>query len=120
MRFLPRLSLLARFSLLSVVTMAIIAVLLARFLQTRVEDRAVADAKETAETIIQTAVLGHVAPSDWGDHLSAQRLDAIDGDLDAENVRGLGVLVVTLYNPDRRIVYSSERREVGTRGDDEI
>src|SRR3954452_2861030 len=120
MRFIPRLSLLARFSLLSVVTMAVIAVLLARFLQTRVEDRAVAGAKETAQTIVQTAVLGHIAPGDWRGHLSEQRLDTIDGDLDSENVSGLGVAAVELYSPQRRVVYASERREVGKPGDDEL
>jgi diguanylate cyclase (GGDEF)-like protein len=113
---LPRFSLLARFSALSLITMLLIGFALARVLQDRIEDRAVANAKQTAQLLVQAGVRKHIVARDWNGDLSDARLDAIDRSIRGEGIYELGVERVKLFNDRHEIVYSNDRAQIGTPG----
>jgi diguanylate cyclase (GGDEF)-like protein len=114
-RVFSRFSLLARFSALSLVVMLLIGMVLARFLQDRVEDRAIANAKQQAQTIIQTAVRDHIAPNDWNGVLSEERLNDIDDALELKQLDELDVERVKLFNAEGTLIYSGDRTQLGLR-----
>src|SRR4051812_11726248 len=120
-RVVSRFSLLARFSALSLMVMLLIAFGLARVLQDRVESRATANAKQQAQTIIQTAVRDHIAPGDWtGGVMSKARLDDMDDALELKQLDDLDVERVNLFNPTGELIYSGDRDELGVQGEPDV
>ncbi|MEA2449405.1 MAG: hypothetical protein QOG63_1337 [Thermoleophilaceae bacterium] len=119
-RVLSRFSLLARFSALSLAVMLLIGVVLALFLQDRIESRATANAQQQAQTIVQTAIRDHIAPGDWNGVLSEARLNDIDDGLLLKHLDALDVERVNLFNPKRTLIYSGKRDELGIKGEPQV
>src|SRR4051794_29171506 len=109
-----RLGLLGRFSVLSLVSLALLGLVLAHFFANRIHDRAVATAAQEAELMVNFGITPQLAGADLGQKMSPEAINTLDSLLHA-GYTSHPVKEIRIYNAHRRVVYSDNRRSVGTR-----
>jgi diguanylate cyclase (GGDEF)-like protein len=108
-----RLSLLSRFSILSLLVIAAIGVVIGTMLQQRIERRGLLEAERTAEVLATVGIQPHLEPGSLRAPFNPAQLDAIDARLQAASFKELGISRVKLFNAQGTIVYSDDREIVG-------
>jgi len=106
------LSLLARFSLLSLLAVLALGTALATVLERRVRERALAGAETSAHTIVAGTVLDAFVPNDWPG-LSEERRREVDGEIEVKHLHSAGVRAVKVFNAGTQLIWSSDGRGVG-------
>jgi diguanylate cyclase (GGDEF)-like protein len=114
-RRLRDLSLLGRFSLLSLLVVLALGVVLSAFLARLLEQRAVDNAQASARAIALTAAQQHLTRLDLGGELTPRRLDELDEHLHNSRMASLGVQRVKVFGPTGELVYSDDRTMLGER-----
>src|SRR5918998_3022833 len=115
----PHLSLLAKFSVLTLICVVAFGAALAVALREQVEDRAAADARDLARETANDLADEHVMPTDLEHGLDAEKLSAIDRSIEVLLLRGT-IRNAKIYDGAGRLVYSLKRDEIGERHDGEI
>jgi diguanylate cyclase (GGDEF)-like protein len=111
---LPRLSLLAAFSLLSLVLITGLAVVLGLVLHSRFERRAVLDAKRLAEVVTRVGVYPHVKPGELrAGPLSADRVTELNELLRGSVIEDARFARVKLYALDGHVAWSDDADAIG-------
>src|SRR5215210_3169595 len=108
-----RLSLLSRFSILSLLVIAAIGVGVGAMLHQRIERRGLIDAMRAAEVLTAVGLQPHLRPELLGSPLTLEQIDGFDARLQQSSFDELGITRVKLFNADGRIVYSDERSIIG-------
>jgi diguanylate cyclase (GGDEF)-like protein len=113
MSFLRR-SPVARFSVVSLVTMAALAALLGVLLQRRIADRALDSAARTSAVIGEIAVRRYIPRHEYAQGLSFGTELRLDEHLQGQDLKELGVAKVKVFNTRRELIYTNTG-EVGGR-----
>ena len=108
-----RWSLLARFGVMSVVALGILAGALAHVLKGQIEARALAGAEAVGVLIARAGVQPNLTPSDVRDGMSPQRIDELDRRLQASVLGDTGIERIKIMDASSRIVYSDKRDTIG-------
>jgi diguanylate cyclase (GGDEF)-like protein len=118
----PRLSLLGKFSLLSLVLMVGLGLVLASVLEGQIERRALANAEQLARVTAQVGVAPRLVKRDLDRPMSQVRLAQIDTDLRQSGLADVGLKRVKIFNSRAELVYSDDRRLIGKseRGSDRL
>jgi diguanylate cyclase (GGDEF)-like protein len=116
--FVDRLGLLGRFSVLSLVCLAALGLVLAHFFSARIHDRAVNSAAQEAELIVNFGITPQISGADLDQKLSPEAITALDGLLHA-GYTSHPVKEIRIYSSHRRVVYSDNRKVVGSVEDDD-
>jgi diguanylate cyclase (GGDEF)-like protein len=106
---LPRLGLLGRFSLMSLIPIVLLGLVLAHTLRSQVRARSLANARQTAELISKSAIQANVSPDDVERGLTARRVRVLDKELRDSRI-ATEVARIKLWNRKNRIVYSDDRQ----------
>jgi diguanylate cyclase (GGDEF)-like protein len=109
----PQLSLLVKFSLLSLLAIGLMGAALAHVLKDQIRERAAADAERMATRIANDLVDQHVTRPDLEFGLSDEHLRSLDQSIDALVLRGT-IRNAKLFNARGEVVYSLDRSEIGT------
>ena len=107
-------SLLEKFALVGVVPIVALGVVLGYYLKQKIEQRALANAREVAVLTSEVGLLPHLTPADLEHGLSAERERALDAALANSSV-GDKIARIKVWNLDRRIVYSDAKDAIGRR-----
>ena len=116
---LPRLSLLARFSLVSLLVTVLVGGGLGVALERRVEQRGLREAERVAETVALIGVQPRLRAADLAGPLPAWRIAELDAELGGGFLAGAGVERIKLFDRAGRIVYSDDAGIIGTDGNPE-
>jgi diguanylate cyclase (GGDEF)-like protein len=108
-----RLSLLGRFSLMSLVVIAALGLAIGITLKQQIEARALTRAVQVAEVIAEVGIQSRLAPEDMVGGLSDERLDQLDGVLQSRFSRGHLVERVKVFNRRGAIIYADDRSIIG-------
>lgn len=111
-------SLLARFSLLSLVAVAVLGGVLAHVLRGQIERRALTNAAQSAVLVSRFGIQPQLFAAELNDGLSSEAVAALDQRLRA-GYTSEGVAAVVIFNRARKIVYSSDQRLIGKTASDE-
>ncbi len=117
LRRAPHLSLLAKFSLLTFLCMAVLGAALAVALRGQIHDRAAADARDLAQRIANDVIDEHVRVQDLEHGLDGQTLADIDLSIEMLLLRGT-IKNAKIYDGTGRVVYSLQRDQLGAREED--
>jgi diguanylate cyclase (GGDEF)-like protein len=105
--------LLGHFSVVSFVLIAVLGVVLAQVLRRQIEERALSNARESAEQIVRLGIQPQLTPADLDSGLERERFRQLDRavhvDLNTGSLAGLRV-----YNRDGRVVYADDDSLIGT------
>ena len=109
---LPKIGLLGRFSLLSLLVTVALGIALACTLESQIRTRAIQDASSSAQLVARFGIQPQLSPAALRDGLSPEAIAALD-----DLLRGgySGGTIVTLEVEDRkgRVVYSNRKSEIG-------
>jgi diguanylate cyclase (GGDEF)-like protein len=111
----PHLSLLAQFSILSLLCVVILGAALVLVMRDQIHDRAATISRVMAQSIANDIADEHLTGRDLERGLDTKKLNAIDRRIEVLVLRGR-IRMAKIYDPDGRIVYSFDRREIGRRG----
>ena len=117
-RRIARFPLLGRFSVLSLLGVALLGVAVGLALHARIQHRAVADARRLAVAVARTGAQSALTPADLRGPVSAARAGELDERL-GRPLAASGVLRAKVYNASGQVVYADDRSLMGAR-DDEI
>jgi diguanylate cyclase (GGDEF)-like protein len=112
-RLTERLGLLGRFSVLSLVSLAALALVLAHFFDARIHDRALASSSQEAELITRFGITPQISGADLTRGLSPEAITALDGLLHA-GYTSYPVKEIRIWSARGRVVYSNDRKVIGT------
>jgi diguanylate cyclase (GGDEF)-like protein len=107
-----RLSLLGRFSLMSLAVIAALGLAMGITLKRQIEDRALSRAAQLAEVVAELGVQSRLQPADLDGRLPASRVRALDRAL-SNFATDRGVKRLKVFNDDGRIVYSDDHAIMG-------
>src|SRR3954447_18244388 len=110
--FADRLGLLGRFSVLSLVSLALLGLVLAHFFSNRIHDRAVATAAQEAELMVNFGITPQLAGADLDQRMSPEAINTLDSLLHA-GYTSHPVQEIRIYSAHGRVVYSDNRKVVG-------
>lgn len=113
---LGRLSLLDKFSLLSLACLVVLGGALGQVLSAQIERHALHEAEAATEAAARIVTHSVLAPNDLRRGISSARMPALDSELKAEN-GSRTVVHAKIYDRLRRVVYSDDRGEIGDVGD---
>jgi diguanylate cyclase (GGDEF)-like protein len=113
-----RLSLLGRFSLMSLAVIAALGLAMGLTLKAQIEDRALARASQLAEVVAELGVQSRLQPGDFDGALPASRVRALDSAL-SDFTADRGVERLKVFNGRGRIVYSNDHALIGRVEEDE-
>jgi diguanylate cyclase (GGDEF)-like protein len=108
-----RLSLLGRFSLMSLAVIATLGVAIGITLKQQIESRALTRAVQVAEVIAEVGIQSRLAPEDMRGGLPGERLDQLDRVLRSRFSRGHLVERVKVFNESGTIIYADDRSLIG-------
>src|SRR5918995_1026952 len=117
LRRAPHLSLLAQFSLLTFLCVAVLGAALAVALKQQIHDRAAADARDLAQRIATDVIDEHLRVRDLEYGLDGETLAEIDLSIEALLLRGT-IRNAKIYDGSGRVVYSLHRDQLGSHEDD--
>jgi diguanylate cyclase (GGDEF)-like protein len=106
-----RLSLTGQVALWSLIPIVALGFVLARVLQTQIEQRTLADAGQSAQIVARLGIQPWLTPRDLRDGLSAQSIHALDVQLRARSVSDLAR--IKIWNNRGQIVYSDDHALIG-------
>jgi diguanylate cyclase (GGDEF)-like protein len=106
-----RLSLTGQVALWSLVPVIVLGFVLARVLQTQIEQRTLADADQSAQLVARLGVQPWLTPRDLHEGLTAQSIHALDVQLRARSVSDLAR--IKIWSAAGRIVYSDDHALIG-------
>src|SRR6478752_1432004 len=115
---LRRPSLLAKFSVLSLLVIAALGVGVGSMLHRQIEKRALASATDVAEVMTVSGLQPMLLRGDLEPYPSLARLDGLDEQLRLRNFDELDIQRMKLYSADGQVVYSDDRSLVGTVNDE--
>jgi hypothetical protein len=116
---IPQLSLLAKFSLLSLVAVGLMGAALAYVLKNQIRDRAAMDATRMATRIANDLVDQHVTRDDLRYGLTDEHLLSLEQRIDALVLRGT-IHNAKLYSGSGDLVYSLDRSQIGQRDQEHV
>ena len=111
---LQQMSLLWKFALVNLIPILLLGVVLQHYLQTRVRERAVSGATQTALAISRSEVERGLAADDLQHGLSSAEIEALDRTLARSEIRN-DVSEVTVWNRSLRVIYSQSREQIDRR-----
>ncbi|HYH88908.1 MAG TPA: GGDEF domain-containing protein, partial [Solirubrobacteraceae bacterium] len=111
--FRHRLSLLGKFSLLSLALIVALGAVLATQLEGQIERRSLENAEELARVTAQVGVARHLVARDLGAPLSQVRLSQVDAELRHSGLEAVGLERVKIFNTRGILIYSDDRRLIG-------
>jgi diguanylate cyclase (GGDEF)-like protein len=103
----------AAFSVVSLVTMAVLAVVLGMVLQGRIADRALDNAASTAGILGEIALRRYIPPHELESGLSFGTELRLDEHLQGPELQRLGVEKVKIFNRRREMIYANDGRVNG-------
>ncbi|HZT16207.1 MAG TPA: EAL domain-containing protein [Gaiellaceae bacterium] len=110
----PRVGLLGKFAIASLVPIVLLGLVLAHVLRADVKQRAVADASQSAIVLEQSLVLPRLTPADLRDGLGAAQVRTLDALLHASVVTK-EIARVKIWNRQGRAVYATDHTIIGKR-----
>ena len=108
----PRVGLLGKFALASVVPIVLLGLVLAHVLRGEIRQRALADARQSAALLDQSLVQPQLSPTDLRTGLSEVRVRALDRTLQA-GLAGKEIARIKVWNRAARVVYASDHAIIG-------
>jgi hypothetical protein len=108
-----RLSLLARFGLMSLVVLVVLGFAIGLTLKQQIESRALGRATQLAQVIAELGVQPRVQSGDLERPLSPARLDELDEVMQARLSHDNQLLRVKIFDREGRIMYSDQRSLIG-------
>src|SRR4051812_20102006 len=111
-RIARRLGLLGRFSVLSLVSLAVIGIALAHYVGNGIHERALASSAEEAELITRFGITPQISGADLRAGLSPEAVDSLDQLLHA-GFTSRPVEEIRIWNADERVVYSDHTALIG-------
>jgi len=109
---LPRIGLLGRFSLLSLLVTVLLGVVLAATLESQIRRRAIDDAASSAQLVARFGIQPQLSPAAMKDGLSPEAVSALDELLSA-GLAGGTILEIEVENRQGRVIYSNSHEEIG-------
>jgi diguanylate cyclase (GGDEF)-like protein len=116
-RLLARVPLLARFSLLSLLMVALIGLAVGVALHLRVEHRAVKEAERLAVALAGTTGRWALTPLDMAAPVDAARASQLDAEL-SQPLEAAGVEAVKVFNDAGTVVYATDHDLIGERSEE--
>jgi diguanylate cyclase (GGDEF)-like protein len=110
---LSQLSLLARFGVLSVAMLALLAAALGFLFKRQIETRAKSEAEEVAALVARAAVQPNLTPADLQGPMRPERLRELDLRLQTSVFDDTGIQRVKIFDGNGRIFYSDKRDVIG-------
>jgi diguanylate cyclase (GGDEF)-like protein len=110
---LRRPSLLAKFSILSLIVIVALGVAIGSVLHHSIERRALRDAMHLAEVMTRVGVQTRLTRSDLDGPLRGRRLEQLDAELRLGDFQDLEISRVKLYDHHGQILYSDQRSLIG-------
>ncbi len=110
----PRVGLLGKFAVASLVPIVLLGLVLAHVLRTEVKQRALADARQSAALLEQSLVLPRLHPVDLRQGLDAGQIRTLDGLLRA-SVASHQIARIKIWDRQGRAVYATDHTIVGKR-----
>jgi diguanylate cyclase (GGDEF)-like protein len=114
-KWIPRVSLLGKFGIISLIPIAVLAVVLGQTLRGRMEERILNSNRHAAELIGRLGIQPLLRASDLGRGLDPNRYRIIDNTLRAGLIGDEVVARIKIWNRDYRVVYSDDLSIVGKR-----
>ncbi|PWU25493.1 MAG: GGDEF-domain containing protein [Candidatus Rokuibacteriota bacterium] len=111
MHRLPKLGLLGRFSLMSLIPIVLLGLILAHTLRNQVRSRSLANARQSAELVSQSAIQPRLSPSDVAHGLTPRHVRALDKEVRDSRI-GTRVARIKVWNRAHTVVYSDDRKIV--------
>ena len=118
-RRFAHLSLLSRFSVLSLLALAALGAVIGAVLAQRIERRAMSDAQRLAVVMARTGAESALRPSDLRGPVSRARAAQLDRSL-LRPLAGSGAAIVKIYNRDGTVVYAGDHEQIGEHEPDEV
>ena len=109
---MPRLSLVGKFALASLIPIVLLGLVLAKTLQIQIRDQALTNARQLAALIARLDIQPQLTPDDLRNGLTPERLQQLDEVLHAGLV-GEEIARVKIWSDDLRVVYSDDRDVIG-------
>ena len=111
-RLRPRIGLLGKFALASLLPLVLLGFVLAHILRGEIRQRALANARQSATLLDQSLVQPQLSPEDLAVGLSEPRIRALDRTLRA-SLAGKQIARIKIWNRNLRVVYSSDHAIIG-------
>jgi len=111
-RGVPKLSLVQKFGLLSMVAFALLGLALNLTLRKQVQDQATISAAKAAELVARLGIQPHLKPEDLHQGMSLQRVAQLDRLLERGRL-GDQVARLKIWGRDSRVIYSDDERLIG-------
>jgi diguanylate cyclase (GGDEF)-like protein len=108
----PRLSLVARFGILSLLPILLLGAVLGQHLRSRIRNEALDDARLVAVLSARMAIQPRLSPADLADGLTPPRAASLESALRAPEVRSR-IARVKVWNDRGRVVYSDDPALIG-------
>jgi signal transduction histidine kinase len=109
---LPRLSLLGKFALVSLIPIVLLGLVLAKTLQVQIRNQALTSARQLAALVARLDIRPQLKPDDLSQGLTQVRLQRLDQALHAGLV-GEEIARVKIWSRDLRVVYSDDPELIG-------
>jgi signal transduction histidine kinase len=109
---LPRLSLLGKFSVASLIPIVLLGLVLAKTLQIQIRNQALTNARQLAATIARLDIQPQLTPDDLTRGLTPERLRQLDHVLHA-GLFGEEIARVKIWSRDLHVVYSDDPELIG-------
>jgi len=109
---LPRLSLLGKFAVVSLIPIVLLGLVLAKTLQVQIRDQALTSARQLAALVARLDIQTQLTPDDLSQGLTPERLRRLDQVLHAGLV-GEEIARVKIWSRDLRVVYSDDPELIG-------
>jgi len=110
----PRVGLLGKFALASLVPIVLLGIVLAHVLRDEVRQRALVDARQSAAVLEQSLIEPQLTAADLRGHLGPRRISALDRLLRA-SIADQAVARIKIWNNDGRAVYATDHTIIGKR-----
>jgi signal transduction histidine kinase len=109
---LPRLSLLGKFAIVSLIPIVVLGLVLAKTLQVQIRNQALTNARQLAALVAHIDIQPQLTPDDLSQGLTPDRLQRLDQALHAGLV-GTEIARVKIWSRDLRVVYSDDPTLIG-------
>jgi len=109
---LPRIGLLGRFTLLSLLVTILLGVALGASLESQIRSRAIQDAASSAQLVARFGIEPQLSPAALREGISPEVVGALDGLLQAGYADG-SIVTIEVQNPRGKVVYSNHHSAIG-------
>jgi diguanylate cyclase (GGDEF)-like protein len=109
---LPRIGLLGRFSLLSLLATVLLGVILGTTLQSQIRSRAIGDAADSAELVARFGIQPQLSPAAIRNGLSREAVASLDSLLHGGYTDG-SIVSIEVQTPQGKVIYSNRSSQIG-------